>query len=1059
MQVFLNHLSTRFKSVIDYTGAHKKRISIGAGIALLTVLLVTAAYLVATPTSHSSVPAAGASGGSASNSASAAAASGDTISSPASAAASGGDVSSVASASGAAAGSNSAARTGATNGNSAGVASNCSGVRYSCNAGGESVKAESELYKTLQDKPETIKSVEFQNGTSAVTVTLTDNSTYTVYASDVYDLDNMRALAIKKNVPFASSAAAQTDNGGSSTGTIALVLVLLLLAGLAVFLLRRRLASVAAQQHGQTSQTDTDTPSALVSGKPSRSSKKSVTDSGAPVTFKDVIGQDDAKKALVGVVRYLNNPTRISKIGARIPRGVLLTGPGGLGKTLLARATAGEAGVHFLSMNGSDFMESFVGVGSKRVRSLFAQARAFNAPCIIFIDEIDAIGARRSKDGTAGGGGDEQLRTLTALLSEMDGFKTNAHPHPIIVLAATNRGEALDPALLRAGRFTRKVKLTVPKLPDVIKLLQHYGSKLSLAADVDFEAIAKKAIGLPGASIENICNEAALMLADEGDDDDVTVTQEHFLAAVDREVKQQITTSKARRYAPDENSIKLDDVIGQQIAKEDVADIVAYLKDPAAFKARGTKMPKGTLFVGPPGEGKTLLARAVAGEAEVPFFSISGSDFVEMFVGVGAARVRELFEQAKLNAPSIIFIDEIDAVGKKRSRRAENSESEREQTLNQLLVEMDGFGADTEVIVLAATNLPESLDEALLRPGRFDRQATFYKPDYADRLPLLQYHFKGKVLADDVDLDHFAHNTAGFSGASIANLANEASLLQARDNAPAITALHIDDAITRVTIGAPRKSRLMGAREKLNVAVHEGGHAVVYHVASDGEPIARITIMPRGDSGGHVQTLNDDQFMMTDSEILVRIAMALGGRAAQDIVLGVTDTGASSDFQQARRLAYLYVAEYGMSRLGPLTTIEGVERSPEEKRLIEVEVQAVLKQCETLARDIIVNNRTNFDRLVETLLVKETILGPEFAQIIAGGDAVPLVKPASVAVEVAASVVDVVVPAVEVEAKTSAGSGRRPITLPDFGRARALAGALGGLRQRKQTQARAGASD
>ncbi|MBS2004529.1 MAG: AAA family ATPase [Cyanobacteria bacterium SZAS LIN-5] len=1038
MKVFLNHLGTRFKSFAGFVRTHKTPVLLGLGLVLV------AAVIAAAVLSSSSAPVTPGRATSSTTSSSVANNPGTV---------SGGDSTHANAAA-------SADSTDSTTSTTSTIA-DCVGARYSCNGAASNIKPESDLYKVLQDKPETVKSLQFQNGTNAVTVTFNNKTTYTVYASDAFDLDNIRALAIKHDVPFASTAAPQANSGDNSVvGTVALVLVIMLLLALAVYALRRRATTLAAQQPGQSagSTAQPSAPTGMFSRSASRNSDAPLVET---IRFKDVIGQDDAKKALMGVVRYLKNPSRINKIGARIPRGVLLTGPGGLGKTLLARATAGEAGVQFLSMNGSDFMETYVGVGSQRVRALFAQARAFNAPCIIFIDEIDAIGAKRSRGaGEGGGSNDEQVRTLTALLAEMDGFKTNAHPHPIIVLAATNRGEALDPALLRAGRFTRKVKLTVPKLPDVIKLFQHYAGKLTLAADVDLEAIAKKAVGLPGASIENICNEAALMLADEGHEDDVTVTQAYLLAAVDKEIKQQISSSPAKRFAADENSIKLADVIGQQIAKEDVADIVAYLRDPVAFKARGTRMPKGTLFVGPPGEGKTLLARAVAGEAEVPFFTISGSDFVEMFVGVGAARVRELFEQAKLNAPSIIFIDEIDAIGKKRSMRAENSDSEREQTLNQLLVEMDGFGGDTEVIVLAATNRPDILDEALLRPGRFDRQATFYKPDYADRLPLLQYHFKGKVLADDVDLDHFAHNTAGFSGASIANLANEASLLQARDNAPAITALHIDDAITRVLIGAPRKSRLMGAKEKLNVAVHEGGHAVVYHVASEGEPIARITIMPRGDSGGHVQTLNDDQFMMTDKDILVRIAMALGGRAAQDIVLGVTDTGASSDFQQARRLAYLYVAEYGMSRLGPLTTIEGVERSPEEKRLIEVEVQAVLKQCETLARDIIVGNRANFDRLVEVLLEKETILGPEFAQIIAGGDTVPLVKPAVVEVEEDVCAVADVTPAVEVEIKAEAERGRRTITLPDFGRARSLAGALGGLRVprlRKPRQERVGA--
>ncbi len=851
------------------------------------------------------------------------------------------------------------------------------------------IKPESELYSQLQKNPEQIESLEFIAGTNQVIVHLVEKRSYRVYAFDAFDAQNMRTLAIEKNVHFSSTMKKEPKKRHWAWSAIPLgALVLVIVAGIVI---RRRMRNSANPAGGPgSSNASTSSNGASNSGpfggvlSGSRRKAEGETVETEKLSIDDVIGQEPAKKAMKGVIKYLKEQERVTKVGAKIPSGVLLIGPGGLGKTLLVRAAASEAGVKFLDMDGGSFMDTYVGVGAKRVKQLFAEARAVNAPCIIFIDEIDGLAARRSKGDESDKGSDESARTLAALLTEMDGFRTKQHPHPIVVVGATNRVEALDPAVLRAGRFTRKIRFSMPKLVDLVSLFEHYGKKINLSDDVDFAVCAKKSVGLPGASIENICNEAALMLIDE-DNDAQEVTQAHLLAAVEAEVRQQVSTTPAKRFNPDEKSVKLKDVIGQKIAVEDVQDIIEYLKAPEEFTARGIKVPKGTLFVGPPGEGKTLLATAVAGEAGVPFFSVAGSEFVEKFVGVGAQRIREVFEQAKLNAPSIVFIDEIDSIGKKRSSGMEGSE-ERDTTLNQLLVEMDGFEGDSRVIVLAATNRPDTLDDALVRPGRFDRQATFYKPDYSDRLPLLQHYFRDKVVAGDVDLDHFARNTAGFSAASIANVANEAALLAKRAGMIMITAKHIDDAITRVMIGAERKTRLMSQKEKLNVAVHEAGHAVSYHVASDGEPIARITIMPRGDSGGHVQTMNDDRFLMTDKEILVQICMALGGRAAQQMILGVTDTGASSDFQQARRLAYMYVAEYGMSDLGPLTTVQGVERSPEEKRLIEEEVGKILRLCELRAQNIIKANRTNFDRLVETLLVKETILGPEFAAILAGED-------------------------------------------------------------------------
>ena len=711
------------------------------------------------------------------------------------------------------------------------------------------------------------------------------------------------------------------------------------------------------------------------------------------VSFRDIIGQEEAKERLSTIVRYLKNAKRLQQIGARFPRGVLLTGEPGNGKTMLVQAMASEADVAFFSMNGSDFVNTYVGVGASNVRELFKKARAANRPAIIFIDELDAVASKRPSGATESGGSQEYAGTVTALLTEMNGF--TEHPHPIIVIGATNRPDAIDRALLRPGRIDRKVRVGNPKQPDLVKLYAHYTENLPLAAGIDPTILAQKSIGLSASSVANVCNEAALMLFDSDVDGkaELKVTQELLEKAIANEHKQYLNDSKAKRFQISEQSIKLVDVIGQEAAKDDIQDVVKYLKDPESFKKHGAKVPRGTLFVGPPGEGKTHLARAVAGEAGVPFFSISGSEFVEKFVGVGAARVREVFEEARRNAPCILFIDEIDAMGKQRGRGMDGGGTdERESTLNQLLVEMDGFNQQPEpVIVLAATNRMDILDSALLRPGRFDRQAYFSRPDYADRLKLFQYYFRDKRMTADVNLEFFAHNTFGFSAADIQNLSNEATLLMVRNGEEELTPAVIDAAIIRVTVGSPRKNRMMSDEQKLNTATHEVWHAIAWHVESNGAPIARITIQPAGNSGGHVQTQNDDDPYVTKKKLLARITMAQAARLGQEIILDTIDTGASSDLRQASQLAYAMVSDYGMSELGNVAAVDGVARSPSLVARIERTVERILRQCDDRARQIIAEHRRQADVIVKELLLKETLLGNEFVALFNSVPATPVV--------------------------------------------------------------------
>ncbi|MCL2534579.1 MAG: ATP-dependent zinc metalloprotease FtsH, partial [Nocardiaceae bacterium] len=372
--------------------------------------------------------------------------------------------------------------------------------------------------------------------------------------------------------------------------------------------------------------------------------------------------------------------------------------------------------------------------------------------------------------------------------------------------------------------------------------------------------------------------------------------------------------SKARQLSKDMPRTTFADVAGADEAVEELYEIKDFLQNPARYQALGAKIPKGVLLYGPPGTGKTLLARAVAGEAGVPFFTISGSDFVEMFVGVGASRVRDLFEQAKQNSPCIIFVDEIDAVGRQRGAGLGGGHDEREQTLNQLLVEMDGFGDRTGIILIAATNRPDILDPALLRPGRFDRQIPVGNPDLAGRRAILKVHSQGKPLDQNADLEGLAKRTVGMSGADLANVINEAALLTARENGTVITEAALEESVDRVIGGPRRKSRIISEHEKKITAYHEGGHTLAAWAMPDIEPIYKVTILARGRTGGHAMTVpEDDKGLMTRSEMIARLVMAMGGRAAEELVFHEPTTGASSDIDQATKIARAMVTEYGMS--------------------------------------------------------------------------------------------------------------------------------------------------
>ena len=460
----------------------------------------------------------------------------------------------------------------------------------------------------------------------------------------------------------------------------------------------------------------------------------------------------------------------------------------------------------------------------------------------------------------------------------------------------------------------------------------------------------------------------------------------------------QFGKSKAKLISKDMPKTTFADVAGCQEAIEELGEIKEFLQEPAKFQAVGAKIPKGVLLYGPPGTGKTLLARAVAGEAGVPFYSISGSDFVEMFVGVGASRVRDLFEQAKENAPAIVFIDEIDAVGRHRGAGMGGGHDEREQTLNQLLVEMDGFDVRGGVILIAATNRPDILDPALLRPGRFDRQIGVDAPDLAGRHQILKVHSRGKPMAEGVDLLSVARRTPGFTGADLANVLNEAALLTARQNRKAVDNEVLDEAIDRVIAGPQRRSRLMSEKEKLITAYHEGGHALVAAALPGTDPVHKVTILPRGRALGYTMVLPDeDKYSQTRSELLDKLAYMLGGRAAEEMVFHDPTTGAGNDIDKATSVARAMVTEYGMTeRLGAIKLGDnnsepflgrdlGHQRNYSEDvaAMVDEETKLLLANAHQEAFDILVENRDVLDSLVTSLLEKETLDKAEIAEVFA----------------------------------------------------------------------------
>ncbi|MGI8631454.1 MAG: ATP-dependent metallopeptidase FtsH/Yme1/Tma family protein [Solirubrobacterales bacterium] len=715
------------------------------------------------------------------------------------------------------------------------------------------------------------------------------------------------------------------------------------------------------------------------------------------VTFAQLAGVDDAIQELAEVKDFLVEPERYADVGAVIPRGILLYGPPGCGKSLLARAMAGEAHGAFFSVSATEFVGDDIGSGAARVRDLFAEAKAV-APAIVFIDELDAVGGRRGVGTSGEGAADSALRdqeqTFTQILVELDGFEPRTG---VIVMAATNRPDMLDPALLRPGRFDRQIGISLPDRDGRRKILELHARSRHLDASVDLDAIAERAHGMAGADLASVVNEAALMAVRAHKK---TLSQADFEAAVRRllevpERQRRLSLrhrSVGRRATGIDERVTFADVAGVDDALEELTEVRDFLVEPERFAAMGVHMPRGILLDGPPGCGKTMLAKAVAGEANAAFLSVSGTDFVQRWVGLGAARVRDLFAEARAVAPAIVFIDELDALGGQRGdAEADSGRREQEHTLNQLLVELDGFEPREGVIVMAATNRPDMLDDALLRPGRFDRQIGISAPDRDGRKAILKLYASDKRMADDVDLDVVASLTPGFSGADLANLVNEAGLLATRKRLPEISAAVMDEAIERVLIGVSSRQHIMTEEERRITAYHEAGHALVALSLSGVSIPHKVTVVPRGRLGGYVWMVEEDDRTIHSRSVLInQMAVGFGGRAAEELVIGEPGSGAADDLAKASSLARKMVRELGMSEaLGgvsyrdqPHGASGGEAYSAEENRLIGQEVRRLVDEAHKLALQVLSDSRPTLDKVATTLLERETLSGEELKALI-----------------------------------------------------------------------------
>jgi cell division protease FtsH len=700
------------------------------------------------------------------------------------------------------------------------------------------------------------------------------------------------------------------------------------------------------------------------------------------VRLADVKGIDDVKQDVAEIIDFLKKGDELRRIGATMPKGILMVGPPGVGKTMLAKAIANEAGVPFYGMSASSLRGSYGAEGVGLIRALYSQARKSPA-AIVFIDEIDAIGV-----GTGGGDmtlGGRRTPALNQILIELDGVGRSN----VITIGATNVEQNLDGAFSRSGRFDRKVYVGLPDSEARKKIFEGYLKKIKIAAEPDLEKLAKLTTNFSGADIAAAVNEAAILAIRAGkqhvEQEDLELACEKISVTAGAKLSVGgINLSKV----PD-LEVSLSDIKGMEEAKGEAAEVVALLKHADKVLDAGLKAPKGVLFVGPPGTGKTMLAKAIANEAGVPFYSLSGGDFESMWAGVGTNRVRMVYEQARRSGkPAIVFIDEIDAVGHKRGiDRGGGAVNDSNKTLNQLLTEMDGFGKH-KVLTIGATNNSRMLDRALLRPGRFDRLINVPLPNLEGREAIFQSYLKKTKVSDEVRPLDVARMTTGQAGADIQNIVNEAGLIAIREGRAEITQKDLVLAVQRVSMGMAYSRKILKT-ELIATAYHEAGHAIVCYYRNRRDRIQVLTIVPRGGALGYLWSVRKEDYVQKNMhEYLVDMEVSLGGYAAENLFMEVTTSGVSTDLQNVGWIARAMIRDWGMgsfkfntgSAFGHGDAFP--HGSPESEREMELESKQLVDDCLKNVQDLLRTKRAQLDQIAHALLEKETLLFEDIALIL-----------------------------------------------------------------------------